>query len=83
MPGERRPFQHLIRLAIILAPLLIGCLSWVSYHHFVPSAGQSKAAAASTSSAKSLETAHIDAPASEVMRDAQSAVTLSDAPLRS
>jgi hypothetical protein len=83
MPGERTPFQHLIRLAIILAPLLIGCLSWVSYRHFVPSAGQSKAAAASTSSAKSLETAHIDAPAGEVSRDAQSAVTFSVAPLRS
>ena len=83
MPGERTPFQHLIRLAIILAPLLIGCLSWVSYRHFVPSAGQSKAAAASTLSATSLESAHIDAPSNEVAREAQSAVTFSVAPLRS
>src|SRR5262249_61935988 len=83
MPGERTPFQHLIRLAIILAPLLIGCLSWVSYRHFAPSAGQSKAAAASTLSATSLESAHIDAPSNEVARDAQSAITFSVAPLRS
>jgi hypothetical protein len=85
MPGERTPFQHLIRLAIILAPLLIGCLSWVSYRHFVPSAGQSTAAMASrsASAAKSLQTAHIDASTSEVSRDAQSAVPFSVAPLRS
>jgi hypothetical protein len=79
MTGERT----LIRLAITLGPLLIGCLSWVSYRHFVPSAGQSNAAIASTSSAKSLGTAATDAPASETLRDAQSAVTYSVAPLRS
>ncbi|TMK05797.1 MAG: hypothetical protein E6G74_00115 [Alphaproteobacteria bacterium] len=83
MPGERMPFRNLVRLAITLGPLLIGCLSWVSYRHFVPSAGQSKVAIASTSSSKSLETAPIDAPASERLRDAQSAVTSSVAPLRS
>src|SRR5947199_4839877 len=83
MTGERTPIRNLIRLAITLGPLLIGCLSWVSYRHFVPSAGQSKVAIASTSSPKSLETAPIDAPASERLRDAQSAVTSSVAPLRS
>jgi hypothetical protein len=83
MPGERMPFRNLVRLAVILAPLLIGCLSWVSYRHFVPPAGQSKVAIASTSSSKSLETAPIDAPASERLRDAQSAVPFSVAPLRS
>ena len=83
MTGERTPIRNLIRLALTLGPLLIGCLSWVSYRHFVPSAGQSKVAIASTSSSKSLETAPIDAPASERLRDAQSAVTSSVAPLRS
>jgi hypothetical protein len=83
MPGDRMPFRNLVRLAVILAPLLIGCLSWVSYRHFVPSAGQSKVAIASTSSSKSLETAPIDAPASERLRDAPSAVAFSVALLRS
>jgi len=83
MPGERTPFQNLVRLAIILAPLLVGCLSWASYRHFVASAGQSKAAIASTLSAKSLGTAPIDAPTGETLKDAQSAATFSVAPLRS
>jgi hypothetical protein len=83
MPGERTPFQNQIRLAIILAPLMFGCLSWVSYRHFATLAAQLKVVMASTSSAKSLETAHIDAPANEILRDAQSAVTFSIAPLRS
>jgi hypothetical protein len=75
--------RTLIRLGITTGPLLIGCLSWVSYRHFVPSAGQSKAAIVSTSSAQFLDTAATDAPASETLRDAQSAVTFSAAPLRS
>jgi hypothetical protein len=83
MPGERAPFQNLIRLAVILAPFLIGCLSLISWRHFAPSAGQFKAAIASTLSAESFGTAPIDAPASETLRDAQNAVTFSVAPLRS
>src|ERR1700756_3246808 len=79
MPDERTPFQNLIRLAIILAPLLIGCLSWLSYYHFVPWAGQFKAAI--TSSALPLKTAQ-DTPASDLLRDAESAVMFAVAPLR-
>jgi hypothetical protein len=74
------------RLAIILTPLLVASLFWVSYRNYPSSADPAKAVTAvrsSTSSSMSQETAHIDASGGDQLSNAQSAIMFSIAPLTS
>src|SRR5262249_51973036 len=84
MPGERKPAPTLIRLAVILAPLLVASLFWASYRNHVSSAAPAKAVTAdrsSTSPSRSQETAYIDSSGSEGLSDTQSVISI--APLTS
>jgi hypothetical protein len=74
-----------IRLAVVLAPLLVASLFWVCRNH-ASSAAPAKAATAarsSTSSSISQRTAHIDSSGSEGLSNAQGAILFSVAPLTS
>jgi hypothetical protein len=86
MSGERKFLPTLIRLAVILAPLLVATLFWASYRNHASSAGPAKAVTAApspTSLSMSQETTHIDSSGSEGLSNAQSAIMFSTAPLTS
>jgi len=86
MLGERKLLSIASCLAVILASLLVATLFWTSYRNDVSSANPAKAVTAvqsSTSALMSQETAHIDAPGSEGLSNAQSAIMFSIAPLTS
>jgi hypothetical protein len=86
IPAKRKFLSTVIRLAVVLAPLLLASLFWASYRNHASSAAPAKAvttARSSTSSSRSLETAHIDSSGSEGLSNAQSAILFSVAPLTS
>jgi len=86
IPAKRKFLPTVIRLAVVLVPLLLASLFWASYRNHASSAAPAKAvttARSSTSSARSLETAHIDSSGSEGLSNAQSAILFSVAPLTS
>jgi hypothetical protein len=86
MPAERKSLPNVIRIAIVLAPLLVASLFWASYRNHASSADPAKAVTAaqsSTSSSMSQETAHIESSGSEGLSNAQSAIMFSIAPLTS
>ena len=86
MPAERKSLPTVIRLAIVLAPLMVASVFWASYRNRISSADPVKAVTAarpSTSSPMSQETAHIDSSGSEGLSNAQSAIMFSIAPLTS
>jgi len=86
MPAERKLLPIVIRLAIVLAPLVVASLFWASYRNRASSANPAKAVTAarsSTSSSMSQETAHIGSSGSEGPSSAQSAIMFSIAPLTS
>jgi hypothetical protein len=63
MPAERKSLPNVIRIAIVLAPLLVASLFWASYRNHASSADPAKAVTAapsSTSSSMVQETAHIE-----------------------
>ncbi len=75
-----------IRLAVVLAPLLVASLFWASYRNHSSSAAPAKAATtarSSISSSMSQKTAHIDSSGNEGLSNAQSAILFSVAPLTS
>ena len=85
MPAERKLLPTVIRLAIVLAPLVVVSVFWASYRNRASSADPTKAVTAgrsSTSSSMSQETAHIDSSASEGLSNAESAIMFSIAPWR-
>src|SRR6266487_5928983 len=86
MPAERKLLPSVIRIAIVLAPLLVASLFWASYRNHASLADPAKAVTvvpSSTSSSMSQETAHIDSSGSEGLSNAQSAIMFSIAPLTS
>ena len=86
IPARRKFLSIVIRLAVVLAPLLVASLFWASYRNHASSAAPAKAATAARSSASSSmsqETAHIDSSGSEGLSNAQSAILFSVAPLTS
>jgi hypothetical protein len=88
MQGERKHFLTLIRLAVILTPIVIGCLFWASYRNHASLAAPSKAITAARSltpltSSTSLETPVIDAHGNKGLDNAQRAIMFSIAPLTS
>jgi len=73
MPGERKPAPTLIRLAVILAPLLVASLFWASFRNRVSAAAPAKAVTADRSStppSRPQETAYIDSSDSEGLGNA-------------
>jgi hypothetical protein len=80
MPAERKLLPTVIRLAIVLAPLVVASVFWASYRNRASSADPAKAVTAARSS---QETAHIDSSGSEGLSNAQSAIMFSIAPLTS
>jgi hypothetical protein len=73
MLGERKLVSAASRLAVILAPLLVASLFWVSYRNHPWSADPAKAVRAVRSSTPSLtsqETVHIDSSGSEGLNNA-------------
>src|SRR5262245_53657124 len=86
MPGERKLLVIVIRLAIVLAPLVVASVFWASYRNRASSADPNKAVTAarsSTSSSKSQETAHTDSSGSEGLSNAHSTIMFSSARLPS
>ena len=86
MPADRKLLPAVIRLAIVLAPLVVASVFWASYRNRVSSADPAKpliANRSSTSSSMSQETGHIDSSGSEGLGNAQSAIMFSVAPLTS
>jgi len=86
MPAERKLLPTVIRLAIVLAPLVVVSVFWASYRNRASSADPAKAVTASrssTSSSMSQETAHMDSSGSVGLGNAQSAIMFSIAPLTS
>jgi hypothetical protein len=79
---ERKSLPTLIRLALVLAPLLVASLFWAFYRYHISSAAPAKGVTAAQSSAsplKSQQTAAID----ERLSNAERAITFSMAPLTS
>ena len=86
MPAKRKLLPTVIRLAMVLAPLVVASVFWASYRNRVSSADPAKpliANRSSTSSSMSQETGHIDSSGSEGLSNAQSAIMFSIAPLTS
>jgi hypothetical protein len=83
--GERKSVPALIRLAVIVAPLLVAGLVWGSYRNHASSGAAKSATAARSviSSSMPQETAHLGSSGSEGFNNAQSAVMFSVAPLAS
>ena len=81
MSAERKFLPTLMRLAVVLAPLLVASLFW-AYRYHTSSARPAKAVTGAQSSAspsKSQQTAPID----EELSNAERAITFSIAPLTS
>jgi hypothetical protein len=79
---ERKSLPTLIRLALVLAPLLVASLFWAFYRYHISSAAPAKGVTAAQSSAsplKSQQTAAID----ERLSNAERAIMFSMAPLTS
>jgi hypothetical protein len=83
---ERKFVPILIRLAVIVAPLLVASVFWAAYRHHVSSAAPAKpvtTAGPSTSSSMSQDTAHANSFGSEGSNNAQGAIMFSSRPLTS
>ena len=77
---ERKSLPTLIRLAVVLAPLLVASLFWAFYRYHISSAAKGVTAAQSSASpSKSQQTAPID----ERLSNAERAIMFSIAPLTS
>jgi hypothetical protein len=85
MPAEQKFLPTVIRLVVVLGPLLVALLFWVSYRYDISSAPPPAKAvtAASISSSISQATTHIDFSGPEGLSNAQSAIMFSIAPLAS
>jgi hypothetical protein len=86
MPAEQKLLPTVIRIAIVLAPLLVASLFWASNRNHASSADPAKAVTAvqsSTSSSVPQGTAYVDSSGSEGLSNAQHAIMFSIAPLTS
>jgi hypothetical protein len=80
MPLEQKSLPILIRLAVVLAPLLVASLFWAFYRYHISSAAKGVTAAQSSASpSKSQQTAPFD----ERLSNAERAIMFSIAPLTS
>lgn len=85
-PARRKFLSIVIRLAVVLAPVLVASVFWAAYRNHGSSAAPAKAVTAARSPASpsiSQETAHLDSSSSEGLSNAQSAILFSVAPLTS
>jgi hypothetical protein len=82
MPAERKFLPTLLRLAVVLAPLLVASLFWALYRYHTSSTAPAKAVTAARSSA-SPSTSQQTAPIDERLRNAERAIIFSIAPLTS
>ncbi len=82
MPAERKFLPTLLRLAVVLAPVLVASLFWALYRYHTSSTAPAKAVAAARSSA-SPSTSQQTAPIDERLRNAEHAIMFSIAPLTS
>jgi hypothetical protein len=82
MPAERKFLPTLLRLAVVLAPLLVASLFWALYRYHTSSTAPAKAVTAARSSA-SPSNSQQTAPIDERLRNAERAIMFSIAPLTS
>jgi hypothetical protein len=82
MPAERKFLPTLLRLAFVLAPLLVASLFWALYRYHTSSTAPAKAVTAARSSA-SPSNSQQTAPIDERLRNAERAIMFSIAPLTS
>jgi hypothetical protein len=82
MPAERKFLPTLLRLAVVLAPLLVASLFWALYRYHTSSTAPAKAVTAARSSA-SPSNSQQTAPIDQRLRNAERAIMFSIAPLTS